>query len=148
MRLPVLNQRDVTNDSRDHQLLDRFIFSASPCNPEQQRVSTDLEKLASRDPENVIGAYGFLEWLPGNRSLVDVSGSANLWGVSFSDALGENDSVLSESLGYPARKVSQVINDVFNQNFFDYINTYRIREAEHQLRNSPGPKSRSRTHFP
>jgi hypothetical protein len=99
----VLNQRDVTNDSRDHQLLDRFIFSASPCNPEQQRVSTDLEKLASRDPENVIGAYGFLEWLPGNRSLVDVSGSANLWGVSFSDALGENDSVLSESLGYPTR---------------------------------------------
>ena len=88
----VLNQRGVTNNSRDTQLIDRFIFSASPCNPEQQRVSIDLEKLTSRDPENLIGAFGFLAWLPGNRSLVDVSGSANLWGVSFSDALGENDS--------------------------------------------------------
>ena len=99
----VLNQRGVAGNSSDTQLIDRFIFSASPCNPEQQRVSVDLEKLTSRDPENVIGAFGFLTWLPGNRSLVDVSGSANLWGVSFSDALGENDSVFSESLGYPTR---------------------------------------------
>lgn len=47
---------------------------------------------------------------------------------------------LAESLGYPSRKVSQVMNDSFNQNFFDFINTYRIREAERLLRDSPDPK--------
>lgn len=47
---------------------------------------------------------------------------------------------LAESLGYPSRKVSQVMNDSFNQNFFDFINTYRIREAERLLRESPDPK--------
>lgn len=47
---------------------------------------------------------------------------------------------LADGLGYSPRKVSQVMNDDFNQNFFDYINTYRIREAEQRLRDSPDPK--------
>jgi AraC-like DNA-binding protein len=47
---------------------------------------------------------------------------------------------LAESLSYPPRKVSQVMNDDFNQNFFDYINSYRIREAEQRLRDSLDPK--------
>lgn len=47
---------------------------------------------------------------------------------------------LAERLGYPSRKVSQVMNDSFNQNFFDFINTYRIREAERMLRESPDPR--------
>ena len=55
------------------------------------------------DPANVAGAYDFMQLLPGNRSLVDVSGSANHWGVSFSDIIDDDKKLLSESLGFPAR---------------------------------------------
>jgi hypothetical protein len=54
------------------------------------------------DPENIAGAYDFMQLLPGNRLLVDVSGSANLWGVSFSDTIPGNRTQLAESLGFPA----------------------------------------------
>ena len=37
---------------------------------------------------------------------------------------------LASAIEVTPKKVSQVINESFGQNFFDYVNTYRIREAE------------------
>lgn len=36
---------------------------------------------------------------------------------------------LSEKLNFSSHQISQVINEKFNQNFFEYINSYRIKEA-------------------
>jgi AraC-like DNA-binding protein len=47
---------------------------------------------------------------------------------------------LSEQIQVPARQVSQVINERFNQNFFEFINTQRIREAQKIIESSPDPK--------
>ena len=47
---------------------------------------------------------------------------------------------LASAVGFPAKKVSQVINESFAQNFFDYINTFRIREAERLMLESDDPK--------
>ncbi len=63
----------------------------------------EINKIRESDPENIAGAYDFMQLLPGNRLLVDVSGSANLWGVSFSDNIPDNRTQLAESLGFPAR---------------------------------------------
>ncbi|MBN2103482.1 helix-turn-helix transcriptional regulator [bacterium] len=41
---------------------------------------------------------------------------------------------LSRKAGIPGRYISQVINGELNQNFFDFINTYRIREAQRLLK--------------
>ncbi len=54
------------------------------------------------DAENVLGADGFLRLLPGDRCLVDVSESANRWGVSFSDFIAPERFGLVENLGYKA----------------------------------------------
>jgi AraC-like DNA-binding protein len=43
---------------------------------------------------------------------------------------------LSGRTGFTSKKVSQVINETFNQNFFDFINSRRITEAEHIMRTS------------
>jgi len=40
---------------------------------------------------------------------------------------------LAEKMSVPVRHLSRVINEKFNQNFFDFINTYRIEEAKHLL---------------
>jgi AraC-like DNA-binding protein len=37
---------------------------------------------------------------------------------------------LAEITGIPTRKISNTINRHFNQNFFDYINFYRVEEAK------------------
>jgi len=42
---------------------------------------------------------------------------------------------LSAQLKIPARQVSQVINEQLNQNFSDFVNTYRIKEAQKRLEN-------------
>jgi AraC-like DNA-binding protein len=47
---------------------------------------------------------------------------------------------LAATVGFPARKVSQVINDTFHQNFFEFINTYRIKEAERIFRETIDPR--------
>jgi len=50
----------------------------------------------------------------------------------------ENDlslSKLAEKLGTNKHFVSQVINQQFQMNFFDYVNSKRIEEAKHLLRN-------------
>jgi AraC-like DNA-binding protein len=46
---------------------------------------------------------------------------------------------LSEKLSIPAKHLSQLVNEQFQQNFFDFINSYRIEEAKRYL----GKKSRS-----
>jgi hypothetical protein len=96
-----LNQRYLINRVSDWSLLDMFNNSAPLCEFQEQRDrNVPLAKIMDADVENVVGAYGFMEWLPGNRSLVDVSGRANLWGVSFSATIDERKTILAESLGY------------------------------------------------
>lgn len=43
---------------------------------------------------------------------------------------------LADMVDIPPRSLSEVLNDSLNQNFFDFINTYRINEAEQLLTNS------------
>ena len=43
---------------------------------------------------------------------------------------------LASNLSVSPNNLSQVINERFSMNFFDYINSYRIEEAKHQLINS------------
>lgn len=40
---------------------------------------------------------------------------------------------LSEKLSIPAKHLSQLVNEQFQQNFFDFINSYRIKEAKRYL---------------
>ncbi len=47
---------------------------------------------------------------------------------------------LSRSVSASPRHVSQIINDHFNKNFFDLINSYRIQEARRVLKNARDPK--------
>jgi len=47
---------------------------------------------------------------------------------------------VSKSLNVSSRKCSQAINEVFGQNFFDLINTYRINEAKNILEKNQDPK--------
>ena len=49
---------------------------------------------------------------------------------------------LSEKLSIPSWHLSQVINEYFNQNFFNFINSYRVEEAKHRLKD---PTSNSKT---
>ncbi len=46
-------------------------------------------------------------------------------------ALTIND--VSQSLGIPMRDISQVINESLNKNFYDFTNSYRIKEAKTYL---------------
>ena len=47
---------------------------------------------------------------------------------------------LAKLIQVPAKQVSQVINQQFNQNFFEFINTQRIREAQKIIKSSQDPK--------
>ena len=47
---------------------------------------------------------------------------------------------LSAKLGIQPKKISQVLNELFGQNYYDFINSYRIEEAKHILSSSPNPK--------
>lgn len=40
---------------------------------------------------------------------------------------------LAESLNVPHHHLSQVINDVYGQNFFDFINKYRVEEVKNKI---------------
>ena len=46
---------------------------------------------------------------------------------------------LADMVDIPPRSLSEVINDSFNQTFFDFINSYRIEEAEELLFASKDP---------
>jgi AraC-like DNA-binding protein len=43
---------------------------------------------------------------------------------------------LSEKISIPTRSISEVINNSLNQNFYDFINSYRIKEAQKLLEES------------
>ena len=43
---------------------------------------------------------------------------------------------LSEQVSIPPRSLSEVINRSFGMNFFEFINTYRIKEAKKQIAGS------------
>lgn len=47
---------------------------------------------------------------------------------------------LSEKLSVPTKHLSQVINQSFNRSFFDFINSYRVQEVQHILKNSKDDK--------
>lgn len=44
---------------------------------------------------------------------------------------------LSDQLAVPVKDLSQIINESFQQNFFDFINSYRINDAKLMLKNHP-----------
>ncbi|HUS86046.1 MAG TPA: helix-turn-helix domain-containing protein [Bacteroidales bacterium] len=55
----------------------------------------------------------------------------------------ENDlniNVLARMLNTTFHKLSQVINDSFHKNFYDFINTYRIKESKRLLKNPENDK--------
>ncbi len=55
-----------------------------------------------------------------------------------------NISIFSEKLEVPVKSISQVINESFNCNFFDFINGYRIKESKlKMLNNKNGRKSKT-----
>jgi AraC-like DNA-binding protein len=43
--------------------------------------------------------------------------------------------MLAEKVSIPPRALSQVINNGLNQNFFDFVNSYRIKESQNLLKN-------------
>ena len=47
---------------------------------------------------------------------------------------------VSEKLAIPAWQLSRMINQTFKQNFFNFINSYRIEEVKYQLKNSVDQK--------
>ena len=47
---------------------------------------------------------------------------------------------LANQLALPHRELSQVINESFNQNFYDFINSYRIDDFERILDNGSNSK--------
>jgi len=47
---------------------------------------------------------------------------------------------LAERTSIPAKKLSQFINEYHRQNFFDFVNSYRINEAKRILTESKDPK--------
>lgn len=47
---------------------------------------------------------------------------------------------LAQKVGVASKKLSQVINEKLSVNFFDYINSLRIREAERIMQQSPDPR--------
>jgi len=47
---------------------------------------------------------------------------------------------LAERTSIPAKKLSQFINEYYRQNFFDFVNSYRINEAKRILTESKDPK--------
>jgi len=46
---------------------------------------------------------------------------------------------LAEKISIPPRSLSDVINNSLNKNFYDFVNSYRIKEAERLLAENNGP---------
>lgn len=51
---------------------------------------------------------------------------------------------LAEAVGYPPKKISLTIKQCYQQNFYEYINRYRIAEAKRLLAEQ-GPAAKSIT---
>ena len=103
-----MNQTRVAGKLNNQELSRMAAVTGNPCNNANAIAAgnfsqpAEINKIRETDPENIAGAYDFMQILPGNRSLVDVSGSANLWGVSFSVSIDDHKKALSESVGFPA----------------------------------------------
>jgi hypothetical protein len=104
-----MNQRPSAGQLSNEELSRMAAATGNLCNDANANAAGNFSQpkgindARATDPENIAGAYDFMQLLPGNRLLVDVSGSANLWGVSFSDFIPGNRTQLAESLGFPAR---------------------------------------------
>ena len=99
-----MNQEPFDNHIPDELLLHRGFPMVDVCGIGEQNsafAKNDIQAINNLDPENLVGSYAFLHWLPGNRSLVDVSGRTNQWGVAFSTNITNDYNLLPESLGYP-----------------------------------------------
>ena len=103
-----MNQRPASGKLNNDELSRMAAATGNLCNDANANAAGNFSQpkgindARGSDPENIAGAYDFMQLLPGNRLLVDVSGSANLWGVSFSDFIPDNRKLLAESLGFPA----------------------------------------------
>lgn len=103
-----MNQSSVHGRLNDAELFRMFQGISNLCNANADAAGEiiqveEINRIRLTDAANVAGAYDYMQLLPGNRLLVDVSGTANLWGVSFSDTIADNRTQLAESLGFPAR---------------------------------------------
>ena len=100
----LINQSSLFGRITNDEMISTLRQSPPPCDVQNDIGfhNAEIENLVQVDFDNAAGAFGFLQSLPGDRSLVDVSGRANFWGVSFSNRVPDEKKVLSESLGFPA----------------------------------------------
>lgn len=99
-----MNQPALVNRTSDAEIARVFLdapgLCAEPNNEFNNRIDGNVAVLKKSDTENIVGAYEFLKLLPGNRCLVDVSDSANRWGLSFSTTVTDDKKILADSLGF------------------------------------------------
>jgi hypothetical protein len=101
-----MNQASVINTVNDMELARAFRGLGTLCGSnaaDNDFITGDINQCRQKDTANLAGAYDFLQFLPGDRTLVDVSGVSNCWGVAFPAAIGEDKKMLPESLGFPAK---------------------------------------------
>jgi hypothetical protein len=104
-----MNQPSLINRLRDLEIARVFLDAAGLCGEPVPGLNKfnpgggDLATLIQSDTENLVGAYDYLKLLPGNRCLVDVSDSANRWGVSFSTNVSDDKKLLVDTLGFPTQ---------------------------------------------
>ena len=47
---------------------------------------------------------------------------------------------LAKQLGIPSRQLSEIVNQYFGQNFAEFVNSYRLSEAEKRFQEPQDPK--------
>ncbi|SNZ00761.1 helix-turn-helix domain-containing protein [Flagellimonas pacifica] len=93
----------------------------------------DLEFSASLTSRNRINTT-----LEENKELIDRLEAHLLRRESFKN-FNLTIATLANEIGIPKRKLSELINDHYDQNFVDFINTYRINRAKERFMNPQSP---------